>query len=50
MSVLSKVYNSFVGPYRGLPFNEKIRLFIISVAGYSIVGLSIFAVLYILST
>jgi hypothetical protein len=47
MSFLSKAYSSVVGPYRGLPLNEKIRLFIISVAAYSIFGLSISAVLYI---
>lgn len=50
MSFLSKVYNVIVVPYHGLSLNEKIQLFIISVGAYSIVGMCIFAVLYILST
>ena len=50
MSFLSKLYNVIVGPYLGRSFKEKIQLFIISVGAYSIVGMCIFAVLYIVTS
>jgi len=44
------MFNCMIGAYRGLSATEKVRLFIVSLSSYCILGMGLYLVLYTLAS